>query len=185
MLALLFACDVLRFGVGDPATEGDSADSTVDEADYCADKLSVAPPAGPDCVTDTLTCGDVVLATTEGGLSAYIGDNYTSNFCFPNLGRSSYAGPERLYVVELEPEAYAEAVLHAGCAEMGLSALRWPTGGACPTGEETFTVCEGDEGAGTLSVTFGCYPSSNRWLLVIDTAGADSAAFRLALTCAG
>jgi len=189
MFVVLLACGVLEFDDGDTSNDGDTADEgdTSDLGDdaICTEALSTEPPAGPDCVTESLACGDAFSATTEGGVEAFVGEDYTYNFCFPNIDAEDWAGPERMYLVELEANAYAEAVLTAPCARMGLSAMRWPAGGACPTGTDTYTVCEGDEGTGVLSVTFGGYPSSNRWLVVVDTAGADPVAFRLALTCAG
>ena len=185
MLLLFLACGVLLFDDGDSSNEVDTSDSASEpEANWCDDELSVAEPAGPDCASATLGCGEVVTATTEGGYSDFVGDNYTSQFCFPNLDRASYGGPERIYVVELGDGAYAEAVLSADCARMGLSAMRWPKAGECPHGETTVTVCDGKEGTGPLAVTFGGYETQNRWVLVVDTADELPAAFRLTLACA-
>ena len=184
MMLTLIGCGTLGLGSSDTADNVDSSDSSPpSDADWCDDDLSTAEPAEPDCATALLACGDVITATTEGGYSAWVGDNYTYNACFTNLDRASYAGPERIYVVELGEGQYAEAVLSASCGGMGLSAMRWPRAGSCPTGESTVTVCEGQEGSGTLEVTFGGYSSENRWVVVVDTEGEAPAAFRLVLTC--
>lgn len=182
MVFWLVACAGFGFEEGGSADSGDT--SAVATSDWCDDDYATSAPGEADCATGTMTCGDVVLATTEGGYRAYDGEQYPPLFCFPNLDRSTYAGSERIYVVELAAEQYAEAVLSASCARMGLSVMRWPKAGTCPTGETDVTVCEGEEGTGTLAVTFGGYATENRWVIVVDTAEEDPAAFRLALACA-
>ncbi len=188
MLVWLLACDSLflagTLSLGEETGADPGAGSDPNPAGWCDEELDAATPAGPDCTTATLACGDVLTATTAGGFSSFTGEQYPANFCFTNLDRSTYGGPERIYLVELEAEQYAEVVLSASCARMGLSVIRWQTEGTCPSGEFTVPVCDGEEGTGSLAVTFGGYPSENRWVIVVDTAADDPAAFRLALTCA-
>ncbi len=188
MLLWFVACDSLfldgTLSLGKETGSDSGSGSGSDPADWCDEELDTATPAGPDCATATLACGDTLTATTAGGFSSFTGEQYPANFCFTNLDRSTYGGPERIYLVELEAEQYAEVVLSASCARMGLSVIRWQTEGSCPSGELTVPVCDGKEGSGTLAVTFGGYPTENRWVIVVDTAADDPAAFRLALTCA-
>lgn len=182
MLIWSLACTGFTLGGAGSTDSGDTGSEP--ESDWCEEAHDTSEPVGPDCATGTLSCGDVVLATTEGGYRAYDGEQYPPLFCFPNLDRATYSGAERVYVVELGAQQYAEAVLSASCARLGLAVMRWPKPGSCPTGETDVTVCEGEEGTGTLAVTFGGYETENRWIVVVDTAEDDPSAFRLALTCA-
>ncbi|GDX81952.1 hypothetical protein LBMAG42_37630 [Deltaproteobacteria bacterium] len=184
MILLVAACGFVTIDDGDstndPADTSDTASTT--DANYCDDGQDTSAPRGPDCYSGTLTCGETVELTTEGGQADFQAADFTSNFCFTNNGSATYGGSERVFLVTLEADVYAVASLSADCASMGLAAMRWTDGTTCPI-DQSVPECEGKEGNGALAVTFGGYPASNQWALVVDTSGDEPAAFRLSLAC--
>lgn len=184
MVLLLMACTGSPFTSVDSGDSGDSGatgDSGVAPA-WCDDPQDSSPPAGPDCYSATLTCGDTVEATTAGGQSAFVTEDYGHFFCLLDLAAAGFGGSERVYFVDPGDGVDAVATLDT-CAPMGLSAMRWVDADTCPTAASSVSSCEGDEGDAELSVLFGGYPSSNTWALVVDTAGVEAASFRLTITC--
>lgn len=183
-MLFLVACGFLSIDDGDSTNDSlDTSDTSGTTGEgWCEEARDITPPAGPDCYTGTLTCGQAVELTTEGGQADFEGADFTSNFCFPNNAGAAYAGPERVFLVTLEADVYAVASVTADCATMGLAAMRWTDATTCPI-DQSVPECEGDEGSGPLAVTFGGYPSSNQWALVVDTSGDEPAAFRLSLAC--
>ncbi len=168
----------------DTDTDADSdSDSDSDrDADFCDEALSTAPGEGPGCYASSLSCGDSVLATTEGGSSNFVGDDYTHFYCFVNIDENDYDGTERVYWIDLDPDVYATASLKAPCGEMSLAAMVWTSDDECPDGSGV-SVCEGEEDADGGSVTFGGYSGNNTWIVVVDTPTPDAYNFRLSLDC--
>ncbi len=184
MLLLLVACGFVTINDGDSTNDPvDTSDTSgTDEANYCDDTHDVSAPRGPDCYSGTLVCGETVELTTEGGQADFEAADFTSNFCFTNNAGAAYGGSERVFLVTLDADVYAVASLSADCAAMGLAAMRWTDATSCPI-DQSVPECEGKEGSGSLSVTFGGYPTSNQWSVVVDTSGDEPAAFRLSLAC--
>jgi len=184
MFLLLVACSGTGQSPFGDTDSGDSADTDTDSggASWCDDTQDTSPPGGPDCFSGAPACGSTIEATTEGGVASLATDDYGHNFCITDLASQGYTGAERVYLVELEGGVYAVATVST-CAHMAVSAMRWTEDGTCPEAGTTVSSCEGDEGEGTLAVTFGGYPDANRWAVVVDTAAAEPAAFRLTLEC--
>ncbi len=182
MLMLVLAC--VGF-VGAPDGSGDTALEDSDAADdsLCSSAQDASVPVGPDCYSGSLACGGEVTATTAGGLSTYETEDYGHLFCLTDLAAQGYTGTERVYFVDAGDDVYAHARLDAPCAHMGLSVLRWADAAVCPDPEGSATACEGDEGTGSISVLFGGFPENNTWAIVVDTAGAAAAPFRLSIDC--
>lgn len=184
MILLLVACGFVTIDDDDSANDPFDTSDTANQPDgnYCDDAVDTSAPRGPDCYSATLTCGETVELTTEGGQADFESADFTSNFCFPNNAGAGYAGAERVFLVTLDADVYATASLSADCAAMGLAAMRWTDATSCPI-DQSVASCEGEEGSGALAVTFGGFPSSNQWAVVVDTAGEEPAAFRLSLAC--
>lgn len=172
------------WGLDSTADSADSADpgDSGSGASWCGDALDSGAPAGPDCYSGVLQCGDTVTATTEGGLAAFETDEYGHLFCIVDIATAGYAGRERVYWVDPGGSVDVIARLES-CAPMGLSAMRWTDADTCPDPSGSVSSCEGDEGTASASVTFGGFPEANTWALVVDTAGEAPAAFRLTLEC--
>lgn len=169
---------------GDTAHTGETGDtSDTGTDDLCDQSFSTSPPAGPDCLTASLTCGQTLEATTEGGAGDYVAADYTHLFCFVPSAVNTYTGTERAYRVELDPDVAGTLTLEAPCATMGVAAMRWDDAETCPTSDDSVTVCEGRTGTGTVTVDFGGFPTVNSWVIVVDSEGADPAPFRLTLDC--
>lgn len=184
MLVLGLSCGFLTIHDGDSTNDvfDDSGEGTDEGAAWCDEFHDTGPPVGPDCFSGTLACGETLEASTEGGASQFASEDYTSNFCFPNLDQSSYAGPERVYLVALESGVEGVISVSADCAALGVAVMRWSDATTCPV-ETAVPSCEGDEGTGGTSIAFGGFESSNQWVVVVDTRDEESAAFRLVLTC--
>jgi hypothetical protein len=172
-------------GDGDADVDGDSdtdADGDLDPDDeLCSSDPSTPPPGGPDCISGPLACGANITATTEGGSESFEGSDYTHFFCFTNLDMHPYDGAERVYEIDLDGDVYATATLDAPCTATSMAAMAWGQD-ECPESSGV-SACEGTEGLGRSSVTFGGYSGDNKWLLVIDTAEAEPSIFRLTLSC--
>lgn len=184
MLVLLASCGFVTIHDGDSTNDifEDSGDGADEGAAWCDEVHDTGAPVGPDCFSGTLACGDTLEATTSGGESLFASEDYTSNFCFPNLDQSSYAGSERAYLVALDSGVEAVLSVSAACAALGVAVMRWTDANTCPV-DTAVPSCEGDEGPGDFSIAFGGFDSSNQWVVVVDTRDEESAAFRLALTC--
>lgn len=183
MLLLLAACTGSGIWGSDSAEDsaGDDTDSGT-AASWCGDALDTGAPAGPDCFSGTLACGDTITATTAGGASAFGTDDYGHLFCIADIAGRGYAGSERVYWIDPGGDVYVEARLE-GCAPMAVSAMRWTNADTCPDPAGSVAACEGVEGDESMSVVFGGYPEANTWALVVDTADAEPAAFRLTIEC--
>lgn len=166
---------------GDSDSDTDADGDLNPDDDLCEQSPSSDPPGGPDCISQSLTCGSREVATTEGGDAQYIGDDYTYFFCFTNLENHTYAGSERVFAVDLDPGQTATATLYAPCEETSIAAMSWSQD-SCPAGSGV-TACEGSESVGAASVQFGGYEGANEWIVVIDTAQTSTSVFELTLSC--
>lgn len=157
-------------GGGGGGGGGDTEDSAVhdtDTSEFCAEALSEAPPAGPDCYEATLGCGDEVAATNAGGDASFEGDDYTGNFCFANLSNHDYDAPERVWFLDLPADMQATVTLESPCVELDLAVAKWTDADTCPTSESSFPVCEGDDDDGDGAVTVS-WDSDTTWAIIVD-----------------
>ena len=180
MVLLILGC---TFSIGD--TDTGSFDSLPDAGtgELCDQVYDTGAPIGPSCRSGELACGEAVEASTGGGESAFVSEDYGHFYCFPDLGGNGYPGPERVYQVHLESSASATAAVSAPCGDMGVAVMRWTDDETCPDADSALNDCEGDEGSDSLSAHFGGYEEGNDWLIVVDSAGGDPTPFRLSLDC--
>jgi len=177
---LVFGCigalsDKYTFGgPGDTAPEPQDTDPvpTVD----CDADLDDSSPV--ECLSGSLHCGDVVHATTAGGDRGYSDRFYESAYCF--VPYNSYAGPERIYELQVSPGQQAEVVLLSPCEDMALAVARWEDQDSCPP-EENHQIleCEGKEASSGGRVRVYS-PSGARYLVIVDGPASN---FELRVTC--
>lgn len=195
-LVLLVACDGLKeiFNTDDSevepfddtATEGDAdtdsdADSDTDLTLRCDGEFSTDPPNGPDCLTTTVSCGDTVRGTTEGGSEQMDAELYQDAFCF--IASNDYYGPERVYALDVPEDTRVTLTVTTPCEDLSYAMMRWEETGRCPYGS-SFSIqeCEGrDRGAGGSSMIDVFNPA--RFLISIDGPAGVTAPFAFYVEC--
>lgn len=160
-------------------TGGDSATSLPDD-EFCRESFSTAPPGGPDCQTATISCGQTLTGTTEGGLSQLGGDSYLDWFCEPTPDR--YGGPERVYLLVLEGRAVAHINLDSPCTDLDLMVMHYGDEDTCPSPGAGISECEGAEQVGDDKVTVTAF-ERYAFYIVVDGKGGDTGNFRLSVEC--
>ncbi len=96
---------------------------------------------GPDCATATISCGDVIIGHTEGGVDRYNTRFYEKNFCTPALTDHD-GGQERVYKLVMPPgDMKAFVYLDSPCADLDLAAIKLK-GRQCPTFDSMIPQCE-------------------------------------------
>jgi hypothetical protein len=163
---------------------GDDGGAELDPDDpFCDESFSTAKPGGPDCVTDTIACGDTIHATTEGGSTAFVGDDYTHMFCFVNIYNRTYEGAERVYALDLDADVYATVTVSSPCSDMDLAVIKWADEDACPVYGNAPSNCEGDDEEGDDYAEVS-WDAPSRWLVVVEPKLEGTAGnFELSVTC--
>ena len=105
------------------------------------------PISGPDCVTDTLTCGASVTGNTVGGENNFTKSEYQSWFCV--VAYEQYNGKERIYEFDHPGTGNVTFTLDAPCGGLELFAMFWEDS-TCPGGEVSIQECEWSESAITI-----------------------------------
>jgi hypothetical protein len=151
------------------------------DADLCGDSLSTD---GPDssCFTGSLRCGDVLEATNEGGDSDFVGEDWESWFCTPNLDRWDYDAPERSYTMDIPAGTTATFDFATPCADLDLFVVKWQED-SCPSSGVSIRECESvdDEGnGGSVSVWSDV---GAQYLVIVDGRGGETGNFRLSVSC--
>ncbi len=172
-------------GDADADADADSdadSDSDTDTDALCSENPPTTPP-GDTCVTSAIACGQTIEATPAGGDSDWTGADYTAAFCFPNLDRHDYAGPERIYALDVPANTTATVTLEAPCADMDLAVVRWEQD-TCPGDADPLTTCEGSDAEGDDQVSVS-WDRDTRWLVVVDAKNAadEEANFRVSVAC--
>lgn len=182
MTLLLLACT--GFTVNDKdgsATDtGEPAGSDLD----CDATYDTTAPAGPDCLTSVISCGDVVEGTTLGGSSIMDAELYESAFCFVPF--SDYDGPERVYELSLPADTTAYVTLEAPCKDLGFALMRWSYEDECPTGDEHGILDCNGQPSGTTGNTKEAQvwaEKDTRFVLSVDGAAGAAAPYRLSVVC--
>ncbi|MEQ1504751.1 MAG: hypothetical protein ABMB14_21110 [Myxococcota bacterium] len=150
----------------------------------CGDIADGGPVNGPDCVTDTISCGQTIVGHTVGGVRRYDSRWYEKNFCWPRTIDHD-GGEERIYrLVMPEGEWRAFLWMDSPCADLDLFAFKW-AGDDCPTdGASSVTPCEGNivEGVGNERLEL-VHQGTATWLVVVEGAGDAEGAFALHVQC--
>lgn len=169
-------------GTGDTAHTGDTSGGGASDLE-CEGQGS-SPPAGPDCVTATIQCGDVIEATTAGGSDALDEEFYQSAYCFVPF--SDYAASERVYALEVDgggDPVVINVSLEAPCGDLSLAMFYWDDTSSCPDGaKHNIANCDGEEAGSSITTsTYTTGETPDRYLIAVD--GDAEAAFRLSVDC--
>lgn len=191
LLGVLAGCDA--FSVGSGRTDTGAADTGAIDTDadtdtevdtaLCGETFSTAAPGGPSCFTETLSCGDVVEATNDGGDSTYVGEDWESWYCTPNLDRWEYASPERVYSMFIPARTTATFRFESPCADLDLFVLYWQEEDTCPGSGTSITDCEtvDDEGSGGETSVWS--DDGARYVVAVDGRGGETGNFRISVDC--
>lgn len=202
LLLLLLACDAPSGGKDDGDLDGDlDGDGLADAEDpdddddgipddedpdpvdaFCEEALPTDAPAGPECVTASIGCGDTIEATTEGGSSWFVGDDYTHAYCFVNVYNRAYEGTERVYALDLPAGVEAVVTADAPCEDVDLAAMFWPETDRCPVYDDGVWNCEGDDSDGRDVVSVS-WDDDSRWLIVVEPKMGVDTNFTLSVDC--
>ncbi|MFH1464216.1 MAG: hypothetical protein ABIO70_07505 [Pseudomonadota bacterium] len=169
---------------GDTDADADSdADSDADaDPTFCDDAQSEAPPAGPDCLSGSIACGESITATTVGGSQAFTWSEYEDWYCLVPEG--TYDASERVYAFEAPGESVASFELYSPCDDLDLVVIRWEDESACPAPGAGIHECEADTSpaGGEIPVVYS--DRDSRYLVVVDGKNVAEANFTLSVTCA-
>lgn len=149
----------------------------------CNDMLDGGPVNGPDCVTDTLECGQTIVGHTRGGVDRFSTAFWEQKFCWPAT-EDHDGGDERVYRLMMpEGRVKATITLDTPCADLDLMAFPWQ-GETCPTLSQRITKCESMRKAGTRREQIQAVSSNGSpWLLVVEGIGDEEGAFSLTVQC--
>ena len=182
----------------DADTDADSdADTDADTGDpddlHCnADYTSRTPDPGLNgldaCVTEELSCGDVILATTTGGSTHYGYQFYEDSMARSWLDDDDLSGPERVYTFVQYPDEHAEIIVET-CEYVWLSSLNhFNSADSCIDGDPNLSIYHGT-GSGwkptakisniTNATTTGTY----HYDIVVDTYLGKETNFKLSINC--
>ncbi len=95
-------------------------------ADYTS---NMTKPLPSECVTEELTCGKSVLATTSGGNNFYDFADYEAVRCIGRWSASSsdYSGPERIFKYSLDAGQEAHFTFESPCNDIKVTKINNPT----------------------------------------------------------
>jgi hypothetical protein len=151
----------------------------------CEDLADGGPVEGPDCVTDTIQCGQTVIGSTRGGVQRFDTRFYEAHFCTPATTDHN-GGEERVYRLEVPAGEWRTFVwLDTPCADLDVFGMPWGEP-ECPTSGSTIPRCEGNEKRGTTPEEIELVSQSRQpttWLLVVEGKGAEEGAFALQTLC--
>ncbi|MCB9759571.1 MAG: hypothetical protein H6739_06995 [Alphaproteobacteria bacterium] len=173
---------------GDTDTDADADTDTDTDSDAdtdlgvdCDASYSTAPPAGPDCVTSTISCGDTVYGTTEGGSTIMDEDLYGDAFCF--IPYDDYQSSERVYALTVPQNTSVTLTVDTPCAPMSYAMMRWDDASFCPHGTQySIAECEGDEAGGGGVEHIDVFNAA-RYLISIDAPEGTTGPFGLRVEC--
>ncbi len=172
----------------DSDTDADTDADTDTDVDWiCDENPSTAAPGGPDCWSGTLSCGDVVVGTNEGGSNDYAGENWEDWYCTPNVDRWDYDAPERVYSLFIPAETTAFFTFDTPCADLDLFVLYWADEDTCPTGDANIRECEAvdDTGIGGEDEILQVWSDVGaQYLVVVDGRSGETGNWRLTVDCA-
>jgi hypothetical protein len=175
-------------GDSDPGSGDDSGGTGGDNGDdsggntsgFCSKKLDSTTPGGPDCVTDTISCGQTIQGTTKGGLSVLNEDLYDSWFCgYP--APSSFEGAERVYILDLDGAYDIHVSLSSPCKEVDLLAIHFESE-RCPYENVPISECEAAWKDGDDQQTLYT-DRAYRFFLVVESRSGDPTNFELSVDC--
>ncbi len=172
-------------GSGSGSGGGPDTDSTPNWADLNIDcDASVADltwDSGTCQADTTLSCGDSVIATNEGGPSQLDGSAYASFWACAVVGTSNYTGPEQHFFVEHPGTGYIRIALDSPCEDLDLFVVRWD-GGSCLHKDLSIVECEGQvsSGGGWVYI-WNNEPSA--YIVVVDGPNGETGPYGVTVNC--
>jgi len=154
------------------------------QEEQCDDLDHGGPNNGPDCITDTISCGDTLIGHTRGGVTRFDSKFYEKHFCTPYTTNHD-SGEERVYQLEMpEGDWKAFVYLDTPCADLDMAGIRW-SGDTCPTVRHTPTQCEmyPDAYGGGREYMELVSQGNSTWLIVVEGKNDDEGAFALHVQC--
>jgi hypothetical protein len=126
----------------------------------------------------------VVESSNAGGYASYDGDSWRNWTCTVSGNGTNYTGPERGWVLYLEPNTDATVELYTPCANLDLFALRREDDGTCPVWNENLHTCDGDVGTGSShELRLMTLTNPETHLIFVDAPATATGNFRLSVTC--
>ena len=99
--------------------------------EQCGDLTEGGPNRGPDCVTDTISCGETIIGHTVGGVQRFDSKFYEKQFCTPYTTNHD-GGDERVYRLRMpDGDFKAFVYLDTPCADLDMAGIRWSSD-TCP-----------------------------------------------------
>jgi hypothetical protein len=174
----------------DADTDADTGDP--DELHCNADYTSRTPDPGLNgldaCVTEEVSCGDVILATTTGGSTHYGYQIYEDSMAISWLNDGDLSGPERVYTFIQYPDEHAEIIVET-CEYVWLTSVNhYNSADSCIDGDPNLAIWHGT-GSGwqpeakisniTNATTMGTY----HYDIVVDTYLGKETNYKLSINC--
>ncbi len=140
-----------------------------------------------ECVSQTIACGQTVVATTQGGTSWFHDDLYRDWYCTPSP-EGPYSGREKVFALELPRGQRATITLDSPCDELDVMALRWEfweREGDCPYEGVSLIDCEMDDSraGGEVTITSDFDEDTSNFLVVVEGPEGQEAPFALSVAC--
>lgn len=136
--------DITGPGSQDPAQPLDPNEPAVAMAnDNCGDLQDGGPVQGPDCVTQTIQCNQVIYGHTFGGTDRFDSRFYEVHMCTPRTTDHD-SGEERVYLLEMPAGDHrVKAWLDTPCADLDLTVMTVPDPTTCPSKEQgLLKICD-------------------------------------------
>jgi hypothetical protein len=136
------------------------------------------------CVTGEISCGDVIIGATRGGIKQYDSKFYEHNFCTPRTTNHN-SGDERVYKLRItDPNVRALVYLDTPCANLDLAAVKY-TSDECPPGDlTTAQQCEENIKPSTTREMVDLWNQElTTWWIIVEGQDDEEGAFALTVQC--
>ena len=154
------------------------------DAGSCGELTSGGPTTG-GCLSGELTCDQVLIGHTIGGVKRFDTAFYRHYHCWPDTV-SHEGGDERVYRLTMPPgEWKATVTLDTPCADLDLMAFKW-SGATCPPDGALIDQCECNRYPGKKREFVELVSQSERettWYVVVEGAADEEGAFALQVAC--
>ena len=147
----------------------------------CNDLRDGGEVNGPDCITDTIECGEVIIGHTRGGVDRFDTRFWEKNFCWPATENHN-TGDERVYKLTLpEGKVMATVTLDTPCTDLDMMAFRYE-GKGCPAGG--VKQCESMRKNGTRRERINLVSErESNWLIVVEGVDDNEGPFSVTVQC--
>lgn len=157
------------------------------DAGITSSQCSTITDGGPledDCIAGEITCGDVIIGATRGGVDRYNSKFYEKNFCTPRTTNHN-SGDERVYRLKInDTNTRALVYLDTPCANLDMAAVKY-TSDTCPPGDlTTAQQCEENIKPGTTREMVDLWnQEETSWWIIVEGQDDDEGAFALTVQC--